>query len=436
MGEATKIQWCDATFNPWRGCEHATLPDGSSHPGCDHCYAEAMSKRNPSALGTWGGSGTRVRAADAMWRQPLKWNREAEQAGERRRVFCASLADVFEDWSGPILDSKGQQLFCCCQCGERWAGKPYDPYDYKQKTQYCKRESVGCRGYGDDIVMTMADLRRDLFALIDQCPWLDFLLLTKRPQNVRRMWPAKSDMQPVFPGMPGPLGEPMPCVVQGAYRENCQLITSISNQPTADAMIPELLKLRDLVPVLGLSAEPLLGPIDLGLSSATCDCCDRWPSRWVNLPREVRGDWPIGHHTVAAPGVYRAASNRHGALSVETAGGLLGIKPAEFTAMGPLDWVIIGGESGPNARPCDIAWIRSLVDQCRAAGVAAFVKQLGSLVEAYEAIDPLDQFPAGTNFRQGRGDSARILLKDSKGGDPAEWPEDLRVREFPEAVHA
>lgn len=60
----TKIEWAHWTFNPWRGCTHATLADGSAHPGCEHCYAEAMSKRNPGTLGEWGEGGTRVVAAE------------------------------------------------------------------------------------------------------------------------------------------------------------------------------------------------------------------------------------------------------------------------------------------------------------------------------------------------------------------------------------
>ena len=82
-----------------------------------------------------------------------------------------------------------------------------------------------------------------------------------------------------------------------------------------------------------------------------------------------------------------------------------------------IDWLILGGESGPGARPCDVAWIRSAVEQCKAAGVAVFVKQLGSKI-TYDREFPGWQGVAGR-------------LRDRKGGDPAEWPEDLSVREFP-----
>lgn len=99
--------------------------------------------------------------------------------------------------------------------------------------------------------------------------------------------------------------------------------------------------------------------------------------------------------------------------------------------------MIAGGESGPGARPCDVAWIRSLVDQCRAAGVAPFVKQLGA--EPYEDGQAYAaRIPIGVECEHGydvcpKCDREAVALKldDRKGGDPTEWPEDLRVREFP-----
>jgi protein gp37 len=86
----------------------------------------------------------------------------------------------------------------------------------------------------------------------------------------------------------------------------------------------------------------------------------------------------------------------------------------------PIDWVIVGGESGPGARPCDVAWIRSIVEQCRAAAVPCFVKQLGAQPEQ-----------SGTDAR---AHGSLLDLCDKKGGDPSEWPADLRVRRFPEEV--
>lgn len=90
--------------------------------------------------------------------------------------------------------------------------------------------------------------------------------------------------------------------------------------------------------------------------------------------------------------------------------------------LGPLDWVIVGGESGPGARFCDVRWVRSIVEQCKTAGVRCFVKQLGSR--------PL--MTSGTMGALLDVSRFRTFFKHRKGGDPTEWPLDLRVREFPE----
>jgi protein gp37 len=178
MGANSKIEWTHHTFNPWRGCTKVSA-------GCANCYAETLSHRNPSVLGIWGDHGTRVIAAADYWRQPIAWNKEAAAAGERRRVFCASLADVFED--RPELLAP----------------------------------------------------REKLFNLIDDTPHLDWLLLTKRPENIRRLW----------------VGRP--------YRENVWRGTSVEDQTNADKRIPELLLTHKLSPIAFLSMEPLLGAVDL-----------------------------------------------------------------------------------------------------------------------------------------------------------------------------
>jgi hypothetical protein len=107
-----------------------------------------------------------------------------------------------------------------------------------------------------------------------------------------------------------------------------------------------------------------------------------------------------------------------------------------------LAWLIVGGESGPGARPCDLAWIRSLVGQCQAARVPVFVKQLGA--KPYETTLAELTPDARTKFQRDDPKLVEALgqyldaiywhrLRDRKGGDPSEWPEDLRVREFPVA---
>lgn len=326
MAEDTKIQWTDHTFNPWIGCSKV-------HTGCTNCYAESFAKRYGKA--EWGVNGTRVLTSDKNWQEPLKWHRDAEREGVRKRVFCASLADVFEDWDGQVHNHKGQPLWVRETPPEHWQGIHHG--------------------------LKLADVRKDLFALIDATPHLDWLLLTKRPENIRRMWPAAG-----FPdaGVPGTLGRHL-------RLENVWLGTSVSDQATAEKAIPELLKCRDLSPVLFLSMEPLVGPVRLGkLTGCTRedDTCRCFPSG--------------------------------------------------------IDWVIVGGESGNGARECHVEWIDSLVRECSGADVPVFVKQLGA--NATQLPSAFRGPNQGTPIQQ-----QRVQFKDKKGGDMNEWRGSLQVREFP-----
>src|SRR5688500_10653914 len=88
MGVTTAISWTDHTFNPWMVCTKVRL-------GCDHCYAETLGRCTGRVQ--WGNEAQLVVTSDGYWRNPIKWNRNAEAEGVRRRVFCASMADVFED---------------------------------------------------------------------------------------------------------------------------------------------------------------------------------------------------------------------------------------------------------------------------------------------------------------------------------------------------
>lgn len=297
----TKIEWARHTFNPWRGCTRVS-------PGCAHCYAEILSHRNPKTLGVWGPQGTRVVAAESAWREPLKWDREAAALGERHRVFCASLADVFE---GP---------------------------------ETLPRDSVPI----------VADARERLFHLVRQTPNLNWLLLTKRPQNVRPIL-EKSKRGLTQPYEPDELADWCYDWFNGRAPSNVWIGTSVENQATADERIPHLLQVPAAVRFL--SCEPLLE--DLG--------------------------------------------------KIDTSG---------------IQWVIVGGESGPHARPCELAWVRALIEQCHEADTPCFVKQLGSNLRGLtrHGLDH-DHLAAalGSTYR----------LRDPKGGDPDEWPEDLRVRQCP-----
>jgi protein gp37 len=100
MGEQTGIEWTDHTFNPWIGCTKVSA-------ACDNCYAESFAKRYGWAR--WGHGEERKRTSPANWHKPMQWNRAAAAAGVRRRVFCASLADVFDaevpdQWRIELMD--------------------------------------------------------------------------------------------------------------------------------------------------------------------------------------------------------------------------------------------------------------------------------------------------------------------------------------------
>jgi protein gp37 len=276
VSAGTSIEWTDFTFNPWWGCSKVSA-------GCANCYAEKMGAR----FGVrWGKGGDRRLASQKYWRQPERWNAAAKKAGKVARVFCASMADVFEDG----ID-------------EAW--------------------------------------RRSLWATMRDTPWLDWQVLTKRPENFEKYLPED------WPAM----------------HPNVWLGVSVENQEAADRRIPILL--RTAAAVRFVSAEPLLGPVDL-----------------------ERGGWTFLRPLRPPPG--SKGGHQRG-----------------------LDWVIVGGESGRGARSFEVRWAEDLRDQCRASGVAFFLKQLGA--------DP----------RWARAGCSPTHSASGKGGDAEQWPESLRVREFP-----
>lgn len=293
MTEFSKIEWCDHTFNPWWGCARVS-------PACRFCYADTQARRYGHQV--WRKRGPRRLLSDANWAKPLKWNRDAEKSGVPAKVFCASMADVFEDHPD------------------------------------------------------VAEPRKRLWNLIEATPWLRWLLLTKRPENIAAMAPWGAEWPPhVWVG------------------------TSVENQRFAEERIPILLRVP--AAVLFLSCEPLLGPVDLrnlcDANGALIDC----------LTGEVK-----------------AQDGRE----------------VHASAPNSVSWVITGGESGSRARPTELAWIRSLIEQCRDAHAAPFVKQLGTAW-------------AGGTLVSGR---SIVGWGDRKGSNPLYWDVDLRVREMPHSVGA
>lgn len=182
--ENSKIAWTDHTFSPWRGCTKVS-------PGCANCYAEALSRRNPAVLGEWGPAGTRAVAAEAYWMGPTRWNRVAQKAQRAARVFCLSLGDICED--NPAL----------------------------------------------------AAPRARLGALVASTWWLDWLMLTKRPERWdatrRELWPPHLLVPPF----------------------NAWLGASVENQEEAERRLPHLLRAKlHTHAVRFVSYEPALGPVD------------------------------------------------------------------------------------------------------------------------------------------------------------------------------
>lgn len=270
MGKLSHIQWTHHTFNPWWGCTKVS-------PGCKNCYAEGLSHRWGHHV--WGPTAGRRFFGEKHWAEPLKWNQAAKQAGEVHRVFTASMADVFEARLAELNDARAR-----------------------------------------------------LFDLIENTPNLQWLILTKRPENMNLL--APSDWQNGWPS-------------------NTVAMTSIEDQRRTNERIPHLLRVP--APLKALSIEPLLGPVTL--------------LEWISEP--------------AGP----AWAGRNPSSGI--------------------DWVIVGGESGPRARPMKLNWALHLKDECLEHQVAFFFKQTGSVL------------------------ARELGLKDRAGGDQDEFPIELFIRQIP-----
>jgi protein gp37 len=184
---------------------------------------------------------------------------------------------------------------------------------------------------------------------------------------------------------------------QGPF-PNIWVGVSVEDQQRADLRIPLLL--RTPAAVRFLSCEPLLAPVILHKYLAECECGH-------------------GHGFTACPHTGGVALRCHHPDCP-----CPGLRPC-------LHWVIVGGESGPHARPCDVQWVRSLVEQCRAARVACFVKQLGARSIGWHDLTCAITERCGNVSGPEHGPEVPARLRDSKGGDMQEFPEDLRVRQFP-----
>lgn len=266
--------------------------------GCKNCYAEARQYGGD----WWGINRDRRFFGDKHWNDPLRWNKKAGEKGIREKVFCGSYCDVFED-------------------------RP-----------------------------DLAEHRARLGELIKATPNVDWLLLTKRPEN--------------FPQGFKELGFAVPTLIQIDIPDNVWLGISVEDQETADLRIPYF----HSVPVKKkfLSIEPLLNRIELHGYLFECDCEDHRDD-----PVKKCGERPY-HHSIRENinGDWRNVDGMYQHCHPY---------PIQHVATTPaplIDWVIVGGESGDNARPMHPYWARYLQFQCEQAGVPFFFKQWGEWLPA------------------------------------------------------
>lgn len=291
MADHTGIEWADSTFNPWIGCTKVS-------PACDNCYAAVSTPAR--AMGVeWGAGQPRRRTSIENWKLPLRW--DAKAFFECRT--CGLRGDDREWLSIPHPDDESPVRGC-----PRCRSSGIEP----------ARRRVFCASLADVFDNEVdPQWRVDLFNLIAATPNLDWLLLTKRIGNVSRL-----TAEAIGPGwMPG----------------NVWLGITICNQAEADRDIPKLHATPAAIRFL--SMEPLLGPVDL------------WPHLDVE---KVPSDGGV---------LFEGGGNTHG-----------------------IDWVIVGGESGPHARPMQPDWVRDLRLQCSRAGVRFLFKQWGEWGPIYQPL--------------------------------------------------
>lgn len=327
MSDNTKIEWTDATWNPIKGCSRVS-------PGCLNCYAERQAHRFNKS-GYWAEGLTVIRQGRPGWSgaishcpdtlaKPTRWRKP-------RRVFVCSGSDMAHESADPAFQLAMFGIM---------AATPHHTYQVLTKRPKALRDLF-------DSLERRSEKARELFPA-DSKAWRTHQVLAAASlaQGVARLEPGSH--------------WPLPNVWIGVSAED---------QQRYDERWPELAGIP--AALRWISAEPLLGPINL------------------RLDREERPDW-----------------------------------------------VVVGGESGPGARPCAMEWIQHIVDQCREHRVPVFVKQLGAcIVSEGRAADSVEE---ANEIRRLSGFSERndrwlwfAGLADRKGGDPREWPDHFQVRLYP-----
>jgi protein gp37 len=327
MSDDSKIEWTDATWNPVTGCEKIS-------PGCDRCYASTFAERWRGTPGHYFEHGFDVQLRPDKLDQPLRWKRP-------RRVFVNSMSDLFHK---DVPDEYIARVFAVM------ALTPHHTYQVLTKRHARMRSLLSSKDKWREL----------LYEAADWAVGIDLPIPAERFVEVRRWIYGTGRWPEIVPPLP-----------------NVWLGVSTEDQHWADIRIPALLETPAAIRFI--SAEPLLGPIDL-----------HGPVVNGHRPRltywlDGRPGWGPEHREPS------------------------GLVTQELTVGPAIDWVIVGGESGPGARRMAEGWARLLVEQCQDSGVPVFVKQLGSML-------------------------GRELGAGPKGGDWDAWPEDLRVRQFARAA--
>lgn len=370
----SNIEWCDETLNVSIGCSRVSA-------GCENCYAERMAHRGLaiqhkgttiSSLVGPRWNGT-INLVPKMLEKPLRWQRP-------KRIFINSMSDLFHEG---IDDDYLDRVFAMMAvCGGR---------RFRCFRRECDHEGFDCETNGASPILQ---------------PIHTFQVLTKRAERMRSYLSDPSVQKRILDASQvyGWTWPPDVAKDAGWPLHNVEIGVSCENQETAVERIPYLLDTPAAVRFVSL--EPLLSGIELDWIPANLQPLPgKDPTDWFN-PLNGDGHSPPGDG-IPEPGVYPT-----------------------------LDLVIVGGESGPGARPCDVEWIRSIVEQCKAAAVPCFVKQLGAKPFGTDLDLTHGRFACAIGNEKPRYLMGRnwLKLKNRKGADMAEWPVDLRVQQLPGEV--
>ncbi len=373
MGKS-KIEWTQDTWNPVRGCTKVS-------PGCKFCYAETFAERFRGVPGHPYEQGFDLRLVTEKLEEPLRWRAP-------RRIFVNSMSDLFhEDVPVHFIAAAFGVMGLACH------------HTYQVLTK-------------------RADRAREVLSklTLDDCinASLDYNIGLTNAQS-RAIAAALPPGSPFASHGDGPLW-PLPNVWMGV---------SVEDQKRAEERIPLLIDTP--AAIRWVSAEPLLGPVSFDEWIGAVSYCDGCETEHVGSRVPDPCQCGKGGGLITTWGARQLERLKTGERYANNGPG-----PGDD---GPqLHWVVVGGESGHGARPFDLAWARSLVAQCKEAGVACFVKQLGARpVDDPERWQEWRAVGASmADFGDPKNGRHAVVVDDRKGGDIAEWPEDLRVRQFPE----